>query len=42
MAAPHLQPNRSLGVRLAWFGALWVGSVLALGVVGFAIKLALR
>ena len=27
--------------RLAWFAALWAGSVAALGVVGYAIKLAL-
>lgn len=42
MAVPRPQPTRSLGVRLAWFGALWVGSVIGLGVVGLAIKLALR
>jgi hypothetical protein len=27
--------------RLAWFAGLWAGSVAALGVVGYAIKLAL-
>ncbi|MBK1667781.1 hypothetical protein CKO28_07005 [Rhodovibrio sodomensis] len=27
--------------RLAWFAALWAASVAALGVVGYAIKLAL-
>lgn len=27
--------------RLVWFGALWAGSVGALGLVGLAIKLAL-
>lgn len=27
--------------RVAWFGALWVSSVAALGLVGLAIKLAL-
>jgi hypothetical protein len=27
--------------RLAWFAALWAGSVGALGLVGYAIKLAL-
>ncbi|WP_206931512.1 DUF2474 family protein [Roseococcus thiosulfatophilus] len=40
MAAP--QATRPLAVRLGWFLALWVGSVLGLGVIGFAIKLALR
>jgi|688.fasta_scaffold58467_4 hypothetical protein len=42
MVAPHPQPSRSLGVRLAWFGALWVGSVIGLGIIGFAIKLVMR
>ncbi|MBK1697331.1 DUF2474 domain-containing protein [Rhodovibrio salinarum] len=27
--------------RLAWFAGLWAASVAALGVVGYAIKLAL-
>jgi hypothetical protein len=27
--------------RLAWFAALWASSVGALGVIGYAIKLAL-
>ena len=27
--------------RLGWFAALWAGSVTALGLVGYAIKLAL-
>lgn len=34
--------HRSLGMRLAWFAAIWAGSVVALGIVGYAIKLALR
>jgi len=42
MSASRSQPRRPLGIRIAWFAAIWVGSVLALGVVGFAIKLALR
>jgi hypothetical protein len=42
MDASHPQPSRLLGVRLAWFAALWAGSVLGLGIIGFAIKLALR
>jgi hypothetical protein len=42
MAVPRPQPTRSLGVRLAWFAALWVGSVIGLGIIGFAIKFALR
>jgi preprotein translocase subunit Sss1 len=28
--------------RLLWFVALWAGSVAALGVVGYAIKLVLK
>lgn len=28
--------------RLAWFGGLWLASVLALGAVAMAIRLALR
>jgi hypothetical protein len=28
--------------RLLWFAALWAGSVAALGVVGYAIKLVLK
>lgn len=28
--------------RLAWFVALWAGGVMAVGVVGLAIKLMLR
>ncbi|PZW39370.1 hypothetical protein C8P66_12940 [Humitalea rosea] len=42
MAAPHPRSAGSLGVRLAWFAALWAGSVVGLGIIGFAIKLALR
>jgi hypothetical protein len=40
MRSPHT--TRPLPVRLGWFLALWVGSVVGLGIVGFAIKLALR
>lgn len=32
---------RSLPRRLLWFVALWAGGVIAVGVVGYAIKLAL-
>jgi hypothetical protein len=42
MAARQPQPRGSLGVRLAWFAALWVGSVVCLGIIGLGIKLALR
>jgi preprotein translocase subunit Sss1 len=28
--------------RLLWFVALWAGSVAALGVIGYAIKLVLK
>jgi hypothetical protein len=28
--------------RLAWFAGIWLASVLALGVVAFAIRLALK
>lgn len=31
-----------LWLRLAWFGGLWLASVLALGAVAMAIRLALR
>jgi hypothetical protein len=30
-----------LASRLLWFGGLWLMGVLAVGVVGYAIKLAL-
>jgi len=33
---------RSLWQRLLWFVALWAGSVAALGIVGYAIKLVLK
>lgn len=38
------QPPSSLPLwqRLAWFAALWAGSVAALGIVGYAIKLVLK
>jgi hypothetical protein len=39
---PSRQATRPLAVRLGWFLALWAGSVVGLGIVGFAIKLALR
>ena len=41
MAVTHRKQDRSLGIRLAWFAAIWAGSVVALGIVGFAIKVAL-
>lgn len=31
-----------LSLRLGWFVALWCGGVLAVGIVGYAIKLMLR
>ena len=34
--------RRPLAVRLGWFALIWACSVLALGVVGFAIRLALH
>ena len=39
---PSRQATRPLAVRLGWFLALWVGSVVGLGIVGLAIKLMLR
>lgn len=30
-----------LASRLLWFAGLWLGGVLAVGIVGYAIKLAL-
>ena len=40
---PRDRPGRDapgpLGARLAWFVALWVGSVVALGAVAYAIRL---
>jgi hypothetical protein len=38
------QPRRprSLAARLGWFALIWAASVLALGVVGYGIKLMLR
>jgi|ThiBioDrversion2_2_1062182.scaffolds.fasta_scaffold03462_9 hypothetical protein len=35
MAAPRL------GSRLLWFAALWVGSVLTLAVIAYAIRMVL-
>lgn len=36
-------PGRgSLAMRLVWFVLIWAGSVVALGVVGTAIKMMLR
>ena len=32
----------SLAARAGWFALIWVAGVLALGVVGYAIKLMLR
>ncbi len=34
--------ERSLLARLGWFAALWAGSVLALGVVAYGIRLLIR
>jgi hypothetical protein len=34
--------EKSIWQRLLWFVALWAGSVAALGVVGYAIKLVLK
>jgi len=34
-------PSPSLPRRLAWFLALWLAGVLAVGLVAYAIKLAL-
>jgi hypothetical protein len=33
--------QRSLFKRLGWFAALWLAGVLAVGLVAYAIKLAL-
>ena len=33
---------RQTALRLAWFAALWLAGVAAVGVVGYAIKLSLR
>ena len=38
---PEAAPS-PLWRRLAWFLALWIASVLALGVVVYVIKLALK
>ena len=34
-------PTRSLLTRLAWFAAIWLASVAALGVVAYLIRLAI-
>jgi preprotein translocase subunit Sss1 len=34
--------TRPLWQRLLWFVGLWAGSVAALGVIGYAIKLVLK
>jgi preprotein translocase subunit Sss1 len=34
--------QRPLWQRLIWFAALWAGSVAALGIVGYAIRLVLK
>lgn len=35
------EPPRSLPRRLAWFVVLWAGGVAAIGLVAWAIRLAL-
>jgi hypothetical protein len=37
-----LGERRPLWQRLAWFAGLWAGSVLALGMVGYGIRLVLK
>jgi len=34
--------TRPLAARIGWFVLIWAGSVLALGIVGYGIKLMLR
>ena len=36
------ETQRPIWQRLLWFVGLWAGSVAALGVVGYAIKLVLK
>lgn len=36
------ETSRPLWQRLLWFIALWAGSVAALGIVGYAIRLVLK
>lgn len=36
------EERKPIWQRLLWFVALWAGSVLALGIVGYAIKLVLK
>jgi preprotein translocase subunit Sss1 len=36
------EDRKPIWQRLLWFVALWAGSVAALGVVGYAIKLVLK
>jgi preprotein translocase subunit Sss1 len=39
----HVQtPSRPLRWRLAWFVGLWAVSILALGAVGYAIRILLN
>lgn len=42
MAGAETRPPASLAVRIAWFSLIWAGSVIALGIVGYGIKLMLR
>jgi Protein of unknown function (DUF2474) len=32
------EPARPLGKRLAWFAALWVGSLLAVAAVAYSLR----
>ncbi len=36
------EERKPIWQRLLWFVALWAGSVLLLGIVGYAIKLVLK
>lgn len=38
----HGAASTPLWQRLLWFVALWAGSVAALGIVGYAIRLVLK
>lgn len=44
MMTPASPPRAGAGLawRLVWFVAFWAAGVLATGLIGFAIKLALR
>lgn len=37
-----IEDRKPIWQRLLWFVALWAGSVAALGIVGYAIKLVLK